>query len=146
MWHWTNNKIGVPVQSWLCVWAELIARYFNWLGRLNGTECSWVQVSLRPTVCSYIEESASGEYHMYQFILLHSCDYQQKTSIKLNVATDESKQPKWNVTLNKRGNWSSCRKSALSMSSTHGLIDQSVRASQRNSVVVVSNYTQASFL
>ena len=31
--------------------------------------------------------SVSGEYHMYQLILLHSCDYLQKISIKINVAT-----------------------------------------------------------
>ena len=40
---------------------------------------------------------------------------------------DKGKQPKWNVTLNKRWNWSSCRKLALSASWTHGLIAQSVR-------------------
>ena len=33
---------------------------------------------------------------------IHSCDYLQKTLIKVNVVTDEGKQPKWNVTLNKR--------------------------------------------
>ena len=26
---------------------------------------------------------------MYQFILLHSCDYLKKNSVKINVATDE---------------------------------------------------------
>ena len=83
---------------------------------------------------------------MYQLIPLHSCDYLQKTSIKINVATDEGKQPKWNVTLNKRWNWSSCTKLALSASWTHGLIAQSVRASEWNSMVVGSNPTQANFL
>ena len=38
---------------------------------------------------SYIKESFSGEYHMCQFIPLHSCDYLKKISIKINVATDE---------------------------------------------------------
>ena len=33
--------------------------------------------------------SVSGEYHMYQLILLHSCDYLQKISIKINVATQK---------------------------------------------------------
>ena len=28
------------------------------------------------------------------FIPLHSCDYLQKTSIKINLATEEGKQPK----------------------------------------------------
>ena len=78
---------------------------------------------------------------MYQLIPLHSCDYLQKTSIKINMATDEGKQPKWNVTLNKL-----IGKLALSASWTHGLIAQSVRASERNSVVVGSNPTQANFL
>ena len=54
-------------------------------------------------------------------------------------------QPKWNLTLNKR-NWKSCTKLALSASWTHGLIAQSVRASERNSVVVGSNPTKADFL
>ena len=31
----------------------------------------------------------SGEYPMHQFIPLHSCDDLKKTSIKINVATDE---------------------------------------------------------
>ena len=35
-----------------------------------------------------------GEYDMYQLIPLHLCDYLQKTSIRINVATDEGKQPK----------------------------------------------------
>ena len=43
----------------------------------------------RPTFYSYFKESFSGEYHMYQFIPLHSCGYLKKTSIKMNVATDE---------------------------------------------------------
>ena len=77
---------------------------------------------------------------------LHSCEYLQKTSIKINVAIGENKQPKWNVTLKKQWNWSSCTKLALSASWTHGLIVQSVRASKRNSVVVGSNPTQAKFL
>ena len=62
------------------------------------------------------------------------------------MTTDEGKQPKLNVTLNKWRNWSSCTKLALSASWTHGLMAQSVRASGRNSVVVGSNATQANFL
>ena len=41
--------------------------------------------------------------------------------------------------------WSSCTKLAPSVSSTHGLVAQSVRASERNSVVVGSNPTEASY-
>ena len=26
MWHWTNNEIGVAIQSWLWVWVELLAQ------------------------------------------------------------------------------------------------------------------------
>ena len=37
---------------------------------------------------SYFQET-SGEYHMYQLIPLCSFDYPDKTSIKINVATDE---------------------------------------------------------
>ena len=46
----------------------------------------------------------------------------------------------------KKWNWSSCTKLALSPSSTHVLIAQLVRGSERNSVVVVSNPTQINFL
>ena len=114
--------------------------------RLNGIQWSWVQIPLRPTFYSYFKESVSSEYHMYQLILLHSCAYLQKTSIKINVATNEDKQPKSNVTLNKRWNWNRCTKFALSVSWTHGLIAQLVRASERNSMVVGSNPTQTNFL
>ena len=56
-----------------------------------------------------------------QLIPLHSCEY-----LWLFL--------KWNVTMNKRYNWSGCTKLALGASWTHGLIAQSVRASERNSV------------
>ena len=62
----------------------------------------------------------------------------QKTSIKINLETDEGKQPKWNLTLSKRWNWSSCTKFTLSASWTHGVIAQLVRASEGNSVVLNS--------
>ena len=57
----------------------------------NPTQANFLELLQRIYQC---------EYHMYQLILLHSCDYLQKTSIKIKVATDEGKQPKWNVTLN----------------------------------------------
>ena len=34
-----------------------------------------------------------GEYHMYHIILLHSRDYFNKTSMKINVATDKGNSP-----------------------------------------------------
>ena len=54
---------------------------------MNGIWWLWVQIPLRPTFYSYFKESFSGEYHIYQFISLHSCDYLMKISIKINVAT-----------------------------------------------------------
>ena len=41
------------------------------------------------TFYSYFKESFIGEYHMYQFIPLHSCDSLKKILIKVNVATGE---------------------------------------------------------
>ena len=146
MWHWTDNEIGVAVQSWLWVRVELMAWYQSRLQHLNRIQWCCFQIQLRPTFYSYFKESVSSEYHMYQLILLHSCAYLQKTSIKINVATNEDKQPKSNVTLNKRWNWNRCTKFALSVSWTHGLIAQLVRASERNSMVVGSNPTQTNFL
>ena len=56
-----------------------------------GSNLTQVQIS---TFYSYFKEYVSGEYHMYQLILLYSCDYLHKTSIKINVVTDEGKHPK----------------------------------------------------
>ena len=60
----------------------------------------------------------------------------------LTKAKTEMKREYWT----KRWNWSSCAKLALGASWTHGLIAQSVRASEQNSVVVGSNLTQANFI
>ena len=65
-----------------------------------------------------------------------------KQMCQLTKAKTEMKREHWT----KRWNWSSCTKLALRASWTHGLIAQSVRASERNSVVVGSNLTQANFL
>ena len=43
---------------------------------------------MRPNVVHDLNHKYA-EYHMYQFIMLHSCDYLQKISIKINVATDK---------------------------------------------------------
>ena len=94
MWHWTNDEIGVVVQSWLWVQIELMTWKLCQLECLNGIQWSWVQLPLESTFYSYFKESVSGEYHMYQLMPLHSCDYLQKTSIKINVATDEGKTAK----------------------------------------------------
>ena len=110
---------------------------------MNGIQWSWVEIRHRRTFSSYFKESVSGEYHIYQLIPLHSCDYLKKTSIKVNMATEEGKQLNGNVTLNKRWNWSSCTKLALNGSWTHDLIVQLVRASEQNSVAVASNPTEA---
>ena len=146
MWHWTNDEIGVAGQSWLWVWVELMVWQLSLLECLKGIQWSWVQIPIRPSFYSYFKESVSGEYHIYQLIPLHSCDYLQKTSIKINVGTDKGKEPKRNVTLNKRWNWSRCTKLAPSATWTHGLIAQLVSASELNSVAVGSNPTQANFL
>ena len=58
--------------------ASLLSR----LDHLNGVHRLQGQILLRPTFYNYFRESVSGEYHMYQIVLLHSCDYLEKTSIK----------------------------------------------------------------
>ena len=60
-----KNEIGVAVQTWLSLRAELMAWKLSRLERLNGIQCSWIQVPLRPTSYSYFKESFSGEYHIY---------------------------------------------------------------------------------
>ena len=80
-------------------------------------------------------------------IPLLSSDYLKKTSIKINMSTDEVNSR------NEIGHWAndeigvaSCTKLALSESWTHGLIAQSVRASEQSSLVVGSNPAQVNFL
>ena len=100
MWHWTNDVIGVAVQSSLFFRVELMACWLSRLERLNGIQWTWVQIPLMPTFFSYFNESFSDEYHMYQLIQLHSLDYLNKTSIETNVATDErnSQNEMWHWT------------------------------------------------
>ena len=61
---------------------------------------------------------------------------------QLTKAIAEIKCEHWT----KRWNWSSCTKLALRASWTHGLIVQSVRWSEWNSLVMGPNPTQANFL
>ena len=75
MWHWTNDEIGVPVQSWLWVRVELMAWYLSRLESLYGIQWSWVQIPLRPTFYSYFKESVSGEYHTYINFLTYSTQF-----------------------------------------------------------------------
>ena len=67
-------------------------------------------------------------------------------SLITNLATEEGNDLNESWTLNKRWNWSSCIKLALSASWNHGLRAQSVGAFKRNSLVVTLNPTQASNL
>ena len=71
MWYWTNDEIGVAVQSWLWVRVELKAWKLSRLERLNKSQWSWIQILLRETFYSYFEESINGEYHMDQLITQH---------------------------------------------------------------------------
>ena len=83
---------------------------------------------------------------MDQLIPLHLCDYLCKILIKTKVATDQYNSWKEMWTLNKIWNCSSCAKVALNVSWNRGLIAQSVRASEWNSVVAGSNPSQVNFL
>ena len=91
------------------------------------------------------KKSFRDEYCMYQFIPLQRDDLCE-TSLKSKCGDWRRQRPEWNVNTEQRCNWSSCTKLALRVSWTHGLISQSVRASERNSLVVGSNPTQANFL
>ena len=52
---------------------------------LNGIQWSWFQ-----SHSGQLKESCSGKYHMHhQFIPIHSCDYLNKTLIKINVSIDK---------------------------------------------------------
>ena len=83
---------------------------------------------------------------MYQFIIQLKCDYLCNISLKENVVTDEGTGQNEGEHTTKRWNWSNCTKMTLSSSWAPGRIAQSIRASERNSLVVGSNPTQANFL
>ena len=85
------------------------------------------------------------EYNMHQFIPLHWCTCLYGTSIVLNGATNEGNHRDKIWTSNKRWNWSSCTKLALSASWTHDLITQSVIRSELDSVVLGSIPFRLSF-
>ena len=123
---------------------ELMTWKLNRLERLNGIQWSWVQIPLRPGFYSYFKESFSGEYHTYRVIPLYPCDYLYRVLIKINVMTDEGNSG--NEIWYWRWQWSSCAKLALSANWTHGVITQSFRASERNSLVAGSYPTQTNFL
>ena len=59
---------------------------------VRESERNLVVVGSNPTQTTfsgYFKESLSGEYHVYQFIPLHTCDHLKKISIKINVTTGE---------------------------------------------------------
>ena len=103
--------------------------------RARGVHCSITYIRFTSFIYIYIYI-----YVMYhEFIPLHSRDYLSKVLIKLNMTTDK------NMTLRKLWNRSSCTKMSLSTIWTHCLTGHSVRASERNSVVMGSNHTHVNF-
>ena len=150
--HWTNDEIGVAVQSWLWGRVELMAWELSRLKRLNEIQGSSVHISIKPTFYSstFYSFYTSNNPSVVNTIYISSFNYTHvitSRKFQLNKHDDwRRKQPKGNLTLNKRWNWSSCIMLAPRVCWTHGLIAQSVRASERNSVVVGSNLTHANFL
>ena len=95
--------------------------------------CLWEQLELMVWYLSRLETSQSDlSESVSSFRYTHMIT---STKFWLNEGGDWQRQwPKWNMTLNKELNWSGCKRLALIASLTHGLIAQSVRASERNSV------------
>ena len=139
--NWTAGQIGVAVQCWLSVRVELMAWILTHLQHLNGIQWLLVQVPLKQTFYSFF----SGEYHMYQFIPLHSCDFFKKIWIKINVAADEdnSRNESWYWKLMKL-EW--LHKAGSQYQLTNRLIAHWDRTPERNSVFIGSNSTQANFV
>ena len=129
---------------WLKNWRNGLRKYLKWLDPLNLIPVKFLYFSQRKKIFNISDTNIYVHIHYYIYRYTHVIT---SRNFRLNKRGDwRRQQPKWNLTLNKRWNWSSCTKLALSASWTHGLIAQSVRASERNSVVVDSNPTQASFL
>ena len=105
----------------------------------------WIDMSLiRLDVFFYIWYRFRGQWdtpvnYMNKFLVLRNvitcARFCLKQMWRLTKAIAKMKCEHWT----KRWNWSGCTKLALSASWTHGLIAQSVRVSERNSVVVGSN-------
>ena len=72
--------------------------------------------------------------------------YSCRILIEINMATNKSIGPNEIWALKKGTNQNDCKILYLKLSWTHGLIAQSVRAYEQNSVIVSSNLTQAEFL
>ena len=88
-----------------------------------------------------LESEGSEKLHFVEYLYISTTlMWLPQENFDWNKRGDWWRQlPKWNLTLNKRWNWSSCTTLAVSATWTHGLISQSVRASERNSVVVGLN-------
>ena len=73
---------------------------------VGASERNPVVVGSNPIQANFLQllQSFSGECHTYQFILLHSCDYLKKTSIKTNVTIDEGNGRNETRALNKEMN------------------------------------------
>ena len=105
--------------------------HIHWIPFRRRNRLSYQAINATRTqsqLCTAILISLSVQCLSVRFL-----DYLKKISIKINVATAKAKS-KWNLTLNKRWNWSSCTKLALRASWTHDLIAQSVEAFERNLV------------
>ena len=148
MWHWANEEIGVAVQSWLWVRVELMAWQLSQLEHLNRIQWSWVQ-----SHSGQLSIATSKNHSVVNTICINSFRYNVISCVRLCLkqmwwltkAKTEMKREHWTKRW-KRWNWSSCTKLALTGTWTHGLIAHLVRVSERNSVVVGSNPTEANFL
>ena len=140
IWNWSSfTKFALSARSTHSLIAQSL--------RASDQNSSVLGLYLGQSFYSYFYGSVTDDNLMCHLIQLHSWGYLLfKTSIKIKVTT--GKGSSWNEiwTLSKRWNWSSCTKLAVSVSWTHGLIGQLVRAPKQNLFSEGLNPTQANFI
>ena len=139
-WNWSNfTKLALSASGT----RDLIGQ------SVRASESNSVVLGSNPTQVNFLQLLQ----RVLQWWIPHASAYSAtlmwlpQDTFNSNKGGDWQRQwPKWNVTRNKRWNWSSCTKLALSGSWTHELIAQSFRVSERSLVVLGANLTQANFL
>ena len=139
------NWSGCTKLSLRATWTHGLTAQLVRTSEQNSVIVGSSPISIRPTFYSSYLGLFGGEYHMYQFLLLHWYDYLYKISIKwawrLTKAMAEMKS---NTEQVMKLEW--LLKAGSDWSWTHGQRAHLVKFSEGNTVVLGLNTTQANFL
>ena len=140
------------IYIYICIYIYIyIYIYISWPDS-SGGQSNWTEFSGRGfkshsgqlSITTSKNPSVVNTISISSFRYTHLITYRK---LRLNKRGDWRRQTAETKCGTKQTwNWSSCTKLVLSTSCTHDLIAQSVRATERNSVVAGSNPIQANFL